>query len=290
MNNTAIQDKVSIYIPTYNRKDLLIRAINSVLGQSHKNLEVIVVDDNSSDGTETIMKTMVNEDDRVVYLRNTKNRGACHSRNRAIEIATGKFVTGLDDDDYFLPSRISDFINEWNTLGENVIGLYSNKSIKLGVENFIKSSTKEYSHLEDIMVANSVGNQIFTLRSTFSNTVKYDEGLKSWQDLDMWINILSSYKGTCLKNTGCYNYVLDKSHPHERISSPRVDKHLSSLGRISGKYSLLKRQSSLLRCQAYVYNARSIGLPKLLSDVITSRSFYVAGRMAKYYITNKKSH
>ncbi|PLL70465.1 hypothetical protein CWN62_29695, partial [Klebsiella pneumoniae] len=87
---------VTIYIPTYNRLELLKRALNSVVNQTYKNLEIIVVDDNSSDGTQEFLKNFSKKDPRVSYILKTDNSGACVSRNLAIDKANGLFITGLD--------------------------------------------------------------------------------------------------------------------------------------------------------------------------------------------------
>lgn len=107
-------DKVSIYISTYNRVNKLKRAIFSVLNQDYTNIEIIVCDDASNDGTEEFMNDLVKFDNRVLYIRNTSNLGACATRNNAINVATGKFITGLDDDDEFMADRVSVFVKYWD--------------------------------------------------------------------------------------------------------------------------------------------------------------------------------
>ncbi|ENM5895056.1 glycosyltransferase family 2 protein, partial [Vibrio mimicus] len=99
-----VDSKVSIYMPTHNRANLVVRAVESVLKQSYKNIELIVVDDGSSDNSYELLSKI--KDNRLIILRNDKPKGACYSRNRAIEQATGKYITGLDDDDYFNENRI----------------------------------------------------------------------------------------------------------------------------------------------------------------------------------------
>ncbi|MBR0257675.1 MAG: glycosyltransferase family 2 protein [Synergistaceae bacterium] len=89
----------SVIIPTYNRKALLAEAISSVLNQTQTSLEVIVVDDCSTDGTEDFVRGM--NDERVRYVRNEKNSGQEYSRMIGFRQARGKYVTFLDDDDYY---------------------------------------------------------------------------------------------------------------------------------------------------------------------------------------------
>jgi glycosyltransferase involved in cell wall biosynthesis len=91
--------KVSVIIPTYNRSSYLKRAIQSVLNQNHDNIEVIVVDDTSTDNTEEVVQSF--HDDRIIYIKNEKNKGANFSRNVGLKKATGTYISFLDDDDYF---------------------------------------------------------------------------------------------------------------------------------------------------------------------------------------------
>ncbi|WP_340104025.1 glycosyltransferase family 2 protein [Rhodohalobacter sp. 8-1] len=93
---------VSIIIPTYNRPELLRRAIKSALDQTYPNIEVIVVDDHSDNDLEQLQK----EFPTVSFFRNSENRGGCFSRNRGIEKSTGEFINLLDDDDELMSEKI----------------------------------------------------------------------------------------------------------------------------------------------------------------------------------------
>ena len=97
---------VSIVIPTYNRKDVLPRAIHSVIEQSYFDWEIILVDDGSTDGTDAIAADYAQLlGDRFVYLHQ-ENSGCCSARNKGIEVSRGKFVAFLDSDDEFAPTKL----------------------------------------------------------------------------------------------------------------------------------------------------------------------------------------
>ncbi|HBM8534493.1 TPA: glycosyltransferase family 2 protein, partial [Escherichia coli] len=114
-----MKELVTVYIPTFNRVELLKRAVNSVLRQTYKNIEVIIVDDASTDGTHNYLELISRKDNRVKYFIKQERSGACISRNIAIQNATGKYITGLDDDDYFLDTRIEDFVRQWEKIDIN---------------------------------------------------------------------------------------------------------------------------------------------------------------------------
>ena len=96
--------KVSIIIPTYNRADVITRALNSVLAQTETNYEVIIVDDASTDETKQIIESYL--DPRIRYLRHDKNKYAAAARNTGMEKATGQYIAFLDSDDEWVPTKL----------------------------------------------------------------------------------------------------------------------------------------------------------------------------------------
>jgi len=98
--------KVSVIIPTYNRAQVVGEAVDSVLAQTYRDHEVIVVDDGSTDGTGEVMHNYVARfAERVSYLRQ-RNVGAPAARNAGLRAATGEYVAFLDSDDVYLPRRL----------------------------------------------------------------------------------------------------------------------------------------------------------------------------------------
>lgn len=104
--------KVSIIIPTYKRdRDFVKRAIDSAILQTYANIEVVVVDDNGTEDTAShraIIESLVRSyhDGRIVYKQNQHNLGGSLARNEGLRVATGDYVTFLDDDDRYLPSKV----------------------------------------------------------------------------------------------------------------------------------------------------------------------------------------
>lgn len=94
--------RVSVVIPTFNRASLMCRAVDSALGQSHDNMEVVIVDDGSTDDTRAVVERRYAGEPRVKYIQ-VENGGVSRARNIGIAAATGDFVGFLDSDDYWLP-------------------------------------------------------------------------------------------------------------------------------------------------------------------------------------------
>lgn len=95
-----MQSLVSIIIPAFNSEDTVVRAVKSVLDQSYKNLEVIVIDDGSVDGTATQVLKLANVDNRVKYYKKS-NGGVSSARNLGISRSMGQFISFLDSDDFY---------------------------------------------------------------------------------------------------------------------------------------------------------------------------------------------
>lgn len=97
---------VSIVMPAHNSAQFIGRSINSVIAQTYRNWELIVVDDGSRDETSNIVSLYVKNDSRISLLKGVGRGGAARARNLAIEMATGRFIAFLDSDDIWLPEKL----------------------------------------------------------------------------------------------------------------------------------------------------------------------------------------
>lgn len=209
---------VSVYIPTKNRLELLKRALESVLTQSYPNIEIVVVDDGSSDGTRFYLEKL-GQKATVKPIFMPASAGACVARNFAVASSSGEFVTGLDDDDYFETDRIKNFVDKWCELdrsGTPVAGLFDGMHVVRRNERLLVGLTPRADKVQ-LKVANIVGNQIFAPREHFIGAGLFDSSLPCWQDWDMWLRMAALYG----EFVNCQNssYVMDLSSTSERIST-----------------------------------------------------------------------
>ena len=105
------QTFISVVMATYNHENYLRESIQSVLSQTHSNFELIIVNDNSSDASDEIIRQFANEDDRIVHISNDRNLRQSGARNKAIKIAQGEFIVIVDSDDICLPDRLERQLN-----------------------------------------------------------------------------------------------------------------------------------------------------------------------------------
>lgn len=101
--------KVSVIVPVYNLEDYIERSINSLQNQTYQNLEIIIVDDGSSDSSLSIIEQLAATDTRIIY-RSQPNGGAAKARNTGLSLVTGDYITFVDGDDMLSPNAISDNI------------------------------------------------------------------------------------------------------------------------------------------------------------------------------------
>ena len=101
---------VSIIIPVYNTAKYIARCLDSVCSQSYKNLEIIVIDDCSQDGVDTIIKLYAEKDHRIIFSRNIVNLGNGKSRNNAINMAKGEYLLFVDSDDYIQSDMVEKLV------------------------------------------------------------------------------------------------------------------------------------------------------------------------------------
>mgnify|MGYP000196420182 FL=1 len=101
--NVIFMPDLSVIMPVYNGEAYLCQAIDSILKQTFRNFEFIIIDDASTDGSEKIIHAY--EDSRIKFVRNTDNQGNYPSRNKGLKMATGKYICVMDADDVAYPHR-----------------------------------------------------------------------------------------------------------------------------------------------------------------------------------------
>jgi glycosyltransferase involved in cell wall biosynthesis len=223
---------VSVYIPTRNRSALLRRAIDSVLAQSYADIEVLVCDEASEDDTPEVMAAYIERfPGKFTYLRNDTPQGACRARNRCIEHASGTYVTGLDDDDFFHPQRVECLVNLYETHAPSFACTrfrYFQSEDQVATLRDRMYSPAELAKADKLtlpaqLYANHAGNQVLTELSRMRELGGFDEAMPSWQDYDMWIRLAARY-GTAVRSRHLLSFVDDdRSRARIRNSSKRAE-------------------------------------------------------------------
>ncbi len=222
MNAPASLPLISVYMPTFNRWEMAIRAIDSVLAQDYPNFELLVVDDASSDDTWPSLTNKYINDDRVRFFRQPEGKGACAARNLAISEAKGDFVTGIDDDDEFLPHRLSSLYRAYDPQYSCVCAGYI---WDYGSVQKTLFATDEVVTLTRLLDLHTLSNQALVQRERMLQLQGFDENLAAFQDYDMWVRVVAAF-GPALRISDA-SYKVNVGHELGRItnSPKRLDAH-----------------------------------------------------------------
>lgn len=183
--------KVSVIMPTHNRSELLISAIDSVLNQSYKNFEIIVISDGSTDNTDKLIEKYMLKEHRIKYISYAEPVNGNYARNLGIKNAQGDIITFLDDDDTWLANKLEKQVAMFKknqNVGLVTTGVYYNY---INERISYKSIPKvEGDVSKRIMISNCIGGtQVAVRKSILDRSGYFDENLTALQDYDLWIRV-----------------------------------------------------------------------------------------------------
>lgn len=189
MERTYVEDRVSVITPIYNAERFLEKTLNSILAQTYKNLEIIFVDDCSTDDSGSYIQEMQKEHPEIVYFKQLTNQGAGAARNKALELASGQYVAFLDSDDIWMPEKIEkqiDLMKKTGTPFSYTAIEMINESDELvkGKRNLVESCNYQYLLHNTIIATSSVvidRNQLGDFRMPLR---------RGGQDYATWLKLL----------------------------------------------------------------------------------------------------
>jgi glycosyltransferase involved in cell wall biosynthesis len=190
---------VSVVIPTYNTSNFLIKAIQSVINQTYKNWELIIVDDGSTDQTRQIVEEFQKKDSRIKYFfQNNKGQGA--ARNLGIKNASGNYIAFLDSDDEFFENKLERVISHFEK--DKNIGFIYTDAIIIGDYLYKKRRSEIVTPYSGGIYIKLLFNNFITTstvivkREVLQNCGLFDESdlLRNFEDYDLWLRIAKKYK------------------------------------------------------------------------------------------------
>lgn len=184
--------KVSVVLPTYNRAHLIRRSITSVLAQTYHDLELIIVDDGSTDNTEEVVRAF--DDQRIRYLKYPENRGVSAARNTGIKAARGSYIAFQDSDDEWLPQKLEKQMELFDQDKEGNLGLVLCQRLLIREHGKIWQTPQAnqliYKKLLSYLGAYVATNPQFLLRRDVTEPELYfDENLRAYEDWDLMVRI-----------------------------------------------------------------------------------------------------
>ncbi|MCD4780907.1 MAG: glycosyltransferase [Candidatus Omnitrophica bacterium] len=238
------QPLVSVIIPTRNRANMLKKSIQSALDQTYTHIEIIIVDDASTDRTHDIICEI--KDPRIKYIKHQKTKGGSAARNTGIKMSQGDYIALIDDDDEWNPNKIALCLKKFNDVAPNVGIIYSgSETYERRGDKLLKRSLPAYKG--DLTKPLRLGPTVCGLNSTlikkecFEKIGLFDESLKSCQDWDMWKRISQEY---------AFDYVNDIL-ARINFHKSQISKDLDAV--ITGREQILKKYS-----EEYKYNPQDL--------------------------------
>lgn len=180
--------EVSVVLPTYNGSKHIRQAIESCLGQTYEHMELIIVDDGSTDDTANIIAAY--EDARIVFLRKQSNQGLPAALNAGFENSRGEFLSWISDDNYFAPSALEDMLTFLIEIGGEFVFC-----------DFFRFDENDTSNMQLVRLPdapglrrhNDIGPCFMYSRKVFNRVGGYDDLASLVEDYDYWIRVSKAF-------------------------------------------------------------------------------------------------
>lgn len=238
---------ISIVMPIYNSELYLETAIESVLNQTYENFELLLIDDGSADFSPSIARKFAKKDSRIKFFQNDYNMGICATRNKGIDVSTGKYITFLDNDDEldrnFLNDNIRLLIDETADavrFGRVLIDVNKEGDILRTSESFFfnkevkvftaKSKYDYYHYFKKNNLLLNVWNGLYRREIIVENNLSFDESMKfGSEDAKFSYDFFHACKSIIINPKSYYiHYRRDLSSTSRKYSKNKIDSILKT--------------------------------------------------------------
>ena len=262
--------KVSIIIPTYNRAHVIARSIESALHQTHQDIEILIIDDGSTDGTFDVVKQFFRHA-QVRYLRHELNKGHQAARNTGIKNAGGDYVAFLDSDDTWFPQKIERQLDAISKKGADCVVLTGMWIIENGLKTKFLRKYNGYVYPELLADYGTAHGCMLVPRDWFRQIGFLDESITAFADWDLGISLSKLFEFLTIDEM-CVNYYQDdpQSLQKNKLTQARdysriVEKHQNDMLQFIGKRGLAKHYRTIAvlfdsagdftQCRSYMLEA-----------------------------------
>jgi glycosyltransferase involved in cell wall biosynthesis len=261
------KSKVSIIIPTYNNKKYIGAAVASALNQTYHNIEVIIVNDNSTDNTENVIREF--KDPRITYLKLDANQGVSNARNIGIKQSTGEYIAFLDSDDMYLETKIEEQINIFKTSQVSDIGVvYCGFKTIDERDVVLKEVFAKGKKWDGITNGEFIGATPLIKRECFKKAGLFDTNLKYFEDMDLYFRIYENkYSFACIRKP----LYLCRSHSSNTSRNKKIV--IENIDVYYKKYLATPEYKNNKIIKSQYYAAKSITLIK--ANIITSMYYMI---------------
>jgi glycosyltransferase involved in cell wall biosynthesis len=253
----------SVILPTYNRAHLLPKAIQSVVDQTLRDWELIIVDDGSTDNTKAVVEKFQDERIRYIYQENQERSAA---RNNGINQAKGTFICFLDSDDYFLEKKLEryhDAIHGQETTMLFYDALAFETAGKLG--SFHLPLKEEEETLHEFLLMNPLGALQLCIPVTALQQEQFNPSLRIGEDVELWLRLANNYEFIAVKS----NNTVAVEHDERSVNLKRFN-------------SALEQKKQLL----YIFEKHKKNhINRIVRKLVLSNCYF---NIARYFMYKKK--
>lgn len=222
-----MEDKVSIIVPIYNVEKYLERCVTSILNQTYKNIEVLLIDDCATDTSGKIAKKFEQKDSRCRYIKREKNGGLSAARNTGVENATGEYLSFVDSDDWVSENFTAHLVNKAKeqdadiTVCDYIMIDDSGKETKANTLENLDDNSK----LEDKIayIRNHVVTKLFKRDFFIKQNLKFPEEIKRAAEMGLSIPILTRTNKIAILNEALYYYYQRSNSLSNNRKPERID-------------------------------------------------------------------
>lgn len=203
---------VSIIVPVYNSEEYIFNSINSILNQTYKNIEIIIINDGSTDRTNEILNEIALKDKRIVYV-NQKNIGVSETRNKGIQLSKGEYITFMDSDDTVEPEYIEKLMEEVLKNEFDIVACGYTDISKYGIvklNDFYNNNTilskDEFINRIFYGVGGTVWGKVFKRNIIIENNIKMKQNIFMCEDMIFVLEYVMKCNKYGSINENLYNY------------------------------------------------------------------------------------
>ncbi len=187
---------VSVIVPVFNRQDYVAETIESIVKQTYKNIEIIIINDGSTDNSEKIIRTFQSQYPDIINVINQQNQGQVKARNNGLKIARGEFIAFLDSDDVWLLDKLEKQVCLFNKKvglvysGVQYIDTWGNVIGEEQCDQNIKGAVYEKLIVKNRMT----GGTVIVRNEALKKVGLFDETFEAAENWDLWIRVTQFYE------------------------------------------------------------------------------------------------
>lgn len=279
--------KVSIIIPVYNIKQYLCECLDSIIDQDYRNIEIILINDGSSDGSEEICLKYAEQEKRIKFI-NQKNQGAANAKNAGLDQATGQYITFMDSDDFAEKNWISTMVQKLEINSADVVECNFDKVFVDGIEREERACEKERlfsaeQYMEqylEMWTSSLFWNKLF--KTELTKDIRFRKERRCIDDEFYTYKILTKANKIIKINRTLYHYRQRKSSAvwnqknRQQITDDALEVLIERYEWMKEKYPKLRRKYLCHDIDIMLYFAKEF--------CFTEETVFKFKRIARYYL------